>query len=314
MLDAQVGDAAAGGLRRGEPVTVNGRPARYARTFADVERGELLLYEDGYRVLSLAVNRGSALSALGLRPRRRDPHRAGRAVSARLGRPRLHHRVTDSTSARRPGRWPPPERRTARSSPRASSAPAAAVRAGRGARRPGRALLMSLVLREWPRAAADRSPRSPSPTSPGRAARSRSSGPTTSCSTGASSPGSSPRDGRRRAGRCWGSGSTSPCARTTCRAELHDRAATLGLEPAAIEPTLEALLRALERRLAPAGRGDVLADYRARDALRGRARALGARRGRGARDRCERAAPRRSGPAVSGRRSTPARCICSRAA
>ena len=28
--------------------------------------GELVLYEDGYRALSLAVNRGSALDALGL--------------------------------------------------------------------------------------------------------------------------------------------------------------------------------------------------------------------------------------------------------
>ena len=52
-------------------------------------------------------------------------------------------------------------------------------------------------------------------------------------------------------------------------AELRGRAASLGLEPAAVEPTLELLLRALEARLAqptPA----LLADYRARDALRGR--------------------------------------------
>jgi S-adenosylmethionine hydrolase len=40
--------------------------AQYATTFADVAAGELLLYEDGYRALSLAVNRGSALTALGL--------------------------------------------------------------------------------------------------------------------------------------------------------------------------------------------------------------------------------------------------------
>jgi S-adenosylmethionine hydrolase len=31
-----------------------------------VPAGGLLLYEDGYRTLSLAVNRGSALDALGL--------------------------------------------------------------------------------------------------------------------------------------------------------------------------------------------------------------------------------------------------------
>jgi S-adenosyl-L-methionine hydrolase (adenosine-forming) len=66
VLDAQPADLADSGLRRGRPVTVNGRPALFARTFADVPAGELVLYEDGYRVLSLAVNRGSALAALGL--------------------------------------------------------------------------------------------------------------------------------------------------------------------------------------------------------------------------------------------------------
>ena len=66
MLDAHDDDVVASGLRRGEPVTVNGRPARYGRTFADVGAGELLLYEDGYGALSLAVNGGSAQAALGL--------------------------------------------------------------------------------------------------------------------------------------------------------------------------------------------------------------------------------------------------------
>ena len=66
VLDAQPEDLAAAGLRRGEPVMVARRSARYATTFADVLAGELLLYEDGYRVLSLAVNRGSAMAALGL--------------------------------------------------------------------------------------------------------------------------------------------------------------------------------------------------------------------------------------------------------
>ena len=52
-------------------------------------------------------------------------------------------------------------------------------------------------------------------------------------------------------------------------AELHDRAASLGLAPAAVEPTLDALLRALEHRLAqPAA--EALDELRARDALRGR--------------------------------------------
>ena len=39
--------------------------ARYARTFADVAPGELLLYEDAQRMVALAVNRGSAAELLG---------------------------------------------------------------------------------------------------------------------------------------------------------------------------------------------------------------------------------------------------------
>ena len=66
VLDADHGDLAGSGLRPGRAVTVNGRRALYATTFADVAPGELVLYQDGYRVLSLAVNRGSALAALGL--------------------------------------------------------------------------------------------------------------------------------------------------------------------------------------------------------------------------------------------------------
>jgi BirA family biotin operon repressor/biotin-[acetyl-CoA-carboxylase] ligase len=52
-------------------------------------------------------------------------------------------------------------------------------------------------------------------------------------------------------------------------AELRGRAATLGLEPAAVEPTLRALLAALGTRLAQEP-GALLAAYRARDALAGR--------------------------------------------
>ncbi|HVF78611.1 MAG TPA: SAM-dependent chlorinase/fluorinase [Solirubrobacteraceae bacterium] len=66
MLDADHADLAGGGLRLGRAVTANGRRALFATTFADVLPGELLLYEDGYRVVSLAINRGSALDALGL--------------------------------------------------------------------------------------------------------------------------------------------------------------------------------------------------------------------------------------------------------
>ena len=42
--------------------------AKYAQTFADVTTGELLVYEDSYRTLAVAINRGDAASTLGLRP------------------------------------------------------------------------------------------------------------------------------------------------------------------------------------------------------------------------------------------------------
>ena len=67
VLDAGHDDLAGSGLRLGRAVTVNGRRALFGTTFADVAAGELLLYEDGYRVLALAVNRGSALAQLDLR-------------------------------------------------------------------------------------------------------------------------------------------------------------------------------------------------------------------------------------------------------
>jgi S-adenosylmethionine hydrolase len=58
------------GLRLGEPIAlgVGGAQfeANYVRTFAEVSPGELLVYEDAYRRLSLAVSRGSAAERLGL--------------------------------------------------------------------------------------------------------------------------------------------------------------------------------------------------------------------------------------------------------
>ena len=44
------------------------RLATYAHTFADVSPGELLVYEDAYRTLALAVNRGDAAAMLGVEP------------------------------------------------------------------------------------------------------------------------------------------------------------------------------------------------------------------------------------------------------
>jgi hypothetical protein len=58
------------GLRLGQPVTIadgSGElKATYARTFADVNRGDLLVYEDAYKRLSVAVSHGSAAERLGV--------------------------------------------------------------------------------------------------------------------------------------------------------------------------------------------------------------------------------------------------------
>jgi S-adenosylmethionine hydrolase len=42
--------------------------ATYAQTFADVRPGELIVYEDAYRTLALAINRGDAAGTLSLQP------------------------------------------------------------------------------------------------------------------------------------------------------------------------------------------------------------------------------------------------------
>jgi len=64
-------DALAGtGLTLGSQVEVQSggerRVATYAGTFADVQVGELLVYEDAYRTLAIAVNRGDAWALMGL--------------------------------------------------------------------------------------------------------------------------------------------------------------------------------------------------------------------------------------------------------
>jgi S-adenosyl-L-methionine hydrolase (adenosine-forming) len=42
--------------------------ATYAQTFADVRAGELIVYEDAYRTLAVAINRGDAAATLALQP------------------------------------------------------------------------------------------------------------------------------------------------------------------------------------------------------------------------------------------------------
>ena len=61
---------AATGLTLGGRVAVDAGGERYvatyAQTFADVNPGELIVYEDAYRTLALAINRGDAAGTLGL--------------------------------------------------------------------------------------------------------------------------------------------------------------------------------------------------------------------------------------------------------
>jgi S-adenosylmethionine hydrolase len=70
ILDATHADLDGSGIRLGRPLELEvGRrrfTAWYAVTFADVRPGEILVYEDAYRTLAVAVNRGNAALMLGL--------------------------------------------------------------------------------------------------------------------------------------------------------------------------------------------------------------------------------------------------------
>jgi hypothetical protein len=71
QLDAGHDEVARAGLKLGRVVELHRsgrepRPAQFARTFAEAERGALLLYEDAYRRLALAVSHGDAAGLLGI--------------------------------------------------------------------------------------------------------------------------------------------------------------------------------------------------------------------------------------------------------
>ena len=65
-LDAEPEMLADAGLAFGPDLAIDGRAAHYGRTFDDVEAGELLLYEDAFGSVAIAVNRGSAAKLLGV--------------------------------------------------------------------------------------------------------------------------------------------------------------------------------------------------------------------------------------------------------
>ncbi len=188
-------------------------------------------------------------------------------MSARLGTPHRHHRLTDSTNdlARA---------LAAAGAPHGTLVTAAEQRAGRGRQGrtwsapAGRALLMSLVLRDWPALL----PIAAAVAVADVAAAGRDG-------VMIKWPNDVLRDGRKLAGilaegrpqEGWavlGIGINVAVEEHDLPPELHGRSATLGLSPSAIEPTLAALLRALEHRLAePAA--TLLPAYRQRDALLG---------------------------------------------
>lgn len=189
-------------------------------------------------------------------------------MSQRLGLPRRHHRVIDSTSLLA-------RTLAAEGAPHGTLITAGEQRAGRGRQGrtwsapPRRALLMSLVLREWP------------PLVPiiGALAVADVAGAGRD-DIAIKWPNDVLLGGRKLAGvlgeartqEGWavlGIGLNVAVRVEDLPPELHDRAATMGLAPEAIEPTLEALLRALEHRLGQPT-ADVLDALRARDALKGR--------------------------------------------
>jgi hypothetical protein len=66
-------ELAGSGLSLGRAVEIEARAgerfiATFAQTFADVRPGDVILYEDAYRSLAIAVNRGDAAAALKLSP------------------------------------------------------------------------------------------------------------------------------------------------------------------------------------------------------------------------------------------------------
>ena len=146
-LDLSHDDLPGSGLRIGQGVRLRVRgeseTARFVRTFAEALPGELIVYEDAYRRVAVAVSHGDGGQRLGLAPGRRAADRAG----VRLGQPRLHLRATGSTNDEARGL-------AARGAPHGTLVTATQQTAGRGrqgrawAAPAGRALLCSLVLRD----------------------------------------------------------------------------------------------------------------------------------------------------------------------
>jgi BirA family biotin operon repressor/biotin-[acetyl-CoA-carboxylase] ligase len=186
-------------------------------------------------------------------------------VSTPLGAPRVHHRRTDSTNARA-------RELAAAGAPHGTLITAGEQTAGRGRQGrtwsapPGRALLMSLVLREWPRLLP--------------LAAALAVAEVVREATTIKWPNDVLLDGRKLAGilvegrsqEGWmvlGIGLNVALRPDDFPPELRDTAATLGRDPAEVESALHELLAALDEWLS-VPHDDVVTAFRARDALAGR--------------------------------------------
>lgn len=193
----------------------------------------------------------------------------------RLGRPRLHLRVTDSTNARA-------RELAAAGAPHGTLVTAGEQTAGRGRQGRtwsapgGRALLCSLVIRP---------PRTLLPLAAGVAVAEVAGGDAqvkwpNDVLVGGRKVAGILVEGRPQEG--WavlGIGLNVALSPEDLPPELRDRAGTLGLSPAEIEPTLARLLTALSGWLERAD-DEILAGFSERDALRGRIVDWGQGRGR----------------------------------
>jgi BirA family transcriptional regulator, biotin operon repressor / biotin---[acetyl-CoA-carboxylase] ligase len=198
-------------------------------------------------------------------------------MSGALGTPRVHHRRTDSTSTRA-------RELAAAGAPHGTLVTAGEQTAGRGrqgrswAAPAGRAVLMSLVLRDWPRLL---------PLAAGVAVAEVAGGAAAvkwpnDVLLGGRKAGGILAEGRPQEG--WmvlGVGLNVAVRPADLPPELRESATGLGLEPADVEPVLAALLAALERWLAAPPEA-VLSAFRARDALAGHDVAWASGRGRAA--------------------------------
>ncbi len=183
-----------------------------------------------------------------------------------LGRPRLHLRRVDSTNARA-------RELAVAGAPHGTLVTAAEQTAGRGRQgrawsaQAGRGLLMSVLLRDWPRLLP--------------LAAAVAVAETVGESAGIKWPNDVLLRDHKVAGILaegrpydgWmvlGVGLNVAVRPHELPPDVRDTAATMGLEPTEVEPTLARLLERLERWLA-AGEPEVLDAWRARDALVGRA-------------------------------------------